>query len=210
MNRYRITSIGASVSLLGLGLALAVAPAKSAAPPSQTLAATCAGPVTRSDSAASLLRRFGANARRETLPGAEGETMPGVVLYPRDPQRRIAVVFTDERMTRVSALILDGTHSNWSVGGISLGDGIDKVTASNGHGFALTGFEWDYGGSVIDLKGGALSHLPGGCTVTIRFSPPANSTTTPEALMGDRRLESTNPALRRLRPVVTELSLNWR
>ena len=193
-----------------LALALATGPAMAAAPARPSFAATCAGPVTRSDSAASLLRRFAGNARRETLPGAEGETFPGVVLYPRDPQRRIEVAFSDARMTQVSMLILRGARSVWSAGGLALGDGIDKITASNGRSFALTGFEWDYAGSVIDLKGGALSHLPGGCTLTLRFSPPANASSTPESLMGDVRLESTNPALRRLRPVVSEITLNWR
>ena len=208
IKKLTFASIGAPAGLLVL--TLTTAPAMSAAPARQSFAATCAAPVSRGDSAASLLRRFAGNARRETLPGAEGETMPGVVLYPRDPQRRIEVAFSDARLTQVSTLTLRGATSVWSVGGMALGDGIDQITSSNGRGFALTGFEWDYGGSVIDLKGGALSRLPGGCTLTIRFSPPANATSTPQSLMGDVRLESTNPALRHLRPVVIELSLNWR
>ena len=163
-------------------LTLAAAPASSTAPARQSFAATC----------------------------AEGETFPGVVLYPRDPHRRIEVAFSDARMTHVSTLILRGTRSVWSVGSMALGDGIDQITSSNGRGFALSGFEWDYGGYVTDLKGGALSRLPGGCTLSIRFSPPANAMSTPEALMGDITLQSTNPTLRRLRPTVTQLSLNWR
>ena len=192
-----------------LTLALAGAPAISAAPARHAFAATCTSPVTRSDTAATILRRFGANARRETLPGAEGETYRGVVLYPRDPQRRVEIAFSDDARPHVSSIRIGGDSSNWSFGSMALGDGVPQITSSNGRSFTFSGFEWDYGGYVTDLKGGALSRLPGGCRLGIRFSLPANVTTTPEALMGDVQVPSTHPALRRLRPVVTELSLNW-
>ena len=192
-----------------LSLTLASDPAIPAAPPAHSFSATCTSPVTRGDTAATILRRFGANARRETLPGAEGETFQGVVLYPRDRQRRVEVAFSDDARPHVSSIRIRGNSSTWSFGSMALGDGIPQITSSNGRGFTLSGFEWDYGGYVTDLKGGALSRLPGGCTLGIRFSPPANATSTPEAVMGDVQVPSTHPALRRLRPVVTELSLNW-
>jgi len=192
-----------------LTLAASGFPSIAAAPPPQSLAATCTSPVTRSDTAASILRRFGANARRETLPGAEGETFSGVVLYPRDPRRRVEIAFSDDARPHVSSIRIRGNSSAWSFGSMALGDGIPQITSSNGRAFTLSGFEWDYGGYVNDLKDGALSHLAGGCTLSIRFSLPANVTTTPEAVMGDVQVPSTHPALRRLRPVVTELSLNW-
>lgn len=193
----------------GLLAALLLAAPAASAPPPNSYAATCTAPVSRNDSAAAILRRFGANARRATLPGAEGDTFPGVVLFARDPRRRVEIAFADARQTRVSMLRIRGNDHTWSVGSMALGDGIPQITSSNGRGFTLSGFEWDYGGYVTDLKGGALSAMSGGCTLGIRFSLPANVTSTPESLMGDVSVESTNPALRRLRPTVTELSLNW-
>lgn len=172
-------------------------------------AANCTTPVSRNDTAATILRRFGAQARRETLPGAEGETYPGLVLYPRDRMRRIEIAFTDDARPRVASIRIRGNSSLWSFGNMALGNGVAQITAGNGRGFTLSGFEWDYGGYVTDLKGGTLENLPGGCRLGIRFSLPSTVTTTPEALMGDVQVQSTNPALRRLRPVVTELSLNW-
>lgn len=202
-------------SLVGItfGITMLSGAAIAASPPPPAAAGNpvgCASPVGPGDSAATLLRRFAGNARKQTVPGAEGETAQALVLYPRDPLRRIEVLFSDDKMLHSSSITLRAARSVWTVAGLHIGDQIEQVTQRNARGFALTGFEWDYAGSVIDLKGGALSRLPGGCTVTIRFSPPATATSTPEALMGDTRLESTNPALRRLRPVVTELSLNWR
>ncbi len=193
----------------GLLAALVFASPAASALSRRNFAATCTSPVSRNDTAATILHRYGAQARRETLPGAEGETFPGVVLYPRDRLRRVEIAFTDDARPRVASIRIRGNRSNWSIGNMALGDGIDQITSSNGRGFALSGFEWDYGGYVTDLKGGVLSRLPGGCRLGIRLSLPANVTNTPNALMGDVSVDSTSPALRRLRPVVTELSLNW-
>lgn len=170
----------------------------------------CASPVGRDDSAAALLRRFGRNARKETVPGPEGETFEALVLYPRDSRRRIEVTFADARMLRPASVTLRSGSSVWSMAGLRLGDSLDRVATRNGRDFTLSGFEWDYGGYVTDLKGGALASLPGGCTITLRFSLPANLMSTPEALMGDVQLQSNNPALRRVRPVVSQMALNWR
>ncbi len=201
-----------SAGLLGLLLAtgpLLSAPARSAPPLHHSFAAGCTSPVMRNDTAATILRRFGANARRETLPGAEGETYRGVVLYPRDPQRRVEIAFTDDARPRVSSIRIRGGSSIWTFGSMALGNSIPQITGSNGRAFTLSGFEWDYGGYVTDLKGGSLSRQPGGCTLGIRLSLPENVTSTPQAVMGDVQVQSTHPALRRLRPVVTELSLNF-
>jgi hypothetical protein len=188
----------------------ALAQATPPLPPPASNQIVCASPVGRNDSAAALIRRFGANARKEKVPGAEGEEFEALVLYPRDPQRRIEVAFADDKMLRPSSVTVRGTSSAWALAGLRLGDGLEQVTQRNGRGFALSGFEWDYGGYVTDLKGGALAQLPGGCTVTVRFSLPANLMSTPEVLMGDKSLQSSGPILRRTRPVVSELALNFR
>ena len=209
----RITYIAAAAFGLALTAGSSAAPPAHAATPAATQAANpvgCASPVGRGDSAAALLRRFGRNARKETVPGAEGETSEAIVLYPRDAMRRIEVIYADARMLRPSSVTLRTGRSAWSVAGMRLGDSLDQVAQRNGRDFAMSGFEWDYGGYVTDLKGGALARLPGGCTISIRFSLPANLASTPETLMGDVQLQSNNPALRRVRPVVSALALSWR
>ena len=53
--------------------------------------------------------------------------------------------------------------------GYSFGDGIEAVEKANGGPFAVSGFEWDYGGFVTDWKGGKLKEA-GGCATTVRFA----------------------------------------
>ena len=51
---------------------------------------------------------------------------------------------------------------------------LKEMASLNGGPFTLYGFDWDYGGTVSDWKGG-LSNLSGGCNLIVVFSPDENS-----------------------------------
>ncbi|MGJ4997371.1 hypothetical protein ACQR0Z_23305 [Bradyrhizobium sp. HKCCYLS3077] len=179
------------------------------APPSEG-PITCTQPVASTDTAKSIQQRYGADAVVQDLPGAEGETYKGLVLFPRAADRRIEISFLEDKKATVSGLTLRDTAktSRWSVAGISIGASVAAVQSANGKPFAVAGFGWDYGGYVTDFKNGALGRtLPGGCSITIRFG---TSKDTPRALSGDGvKVASDNPALLKLAPVVTEIGVNF-
>lgn len=170
-------------------------------------ALTCASPVGRFDSAAKLKARFGAQAKVEEVHAAEGEMMQALVLFPKDPARRLEVIFFDDKMIHPSMVRLAGDRPSWSIAGLKLGDPMAKVEALNGKPFNLQGFDWDYGGYVTDLHKGRLNTLPGGCGVSIRFDPSAKNV--PNGISGDMELSSTMPKVRAARPVISELSLEF-
>jgi hypothetical protein len=65
--------------------------------------------------------------------------------------------------------------TEWSgPNGIKVGDGIEAVERSNGGGFVLSGFDWDYGGVVTDWKDGQLGEQAPGCKTVARFERTAN------------------------------------
>jgi len=171
---------------------------------------TCTAPVAATDSAKSLKQRYGDEAVVQELPGAEGETSKGLVLFPKAMDRRIEVAFIDDKIATVSALTLRDTAktSRWTVAGISIGASLATVQKANGKPFVVSGFGWDYGGFVVDFKNGALGRmLPGGCSITLRFGKDGN---TPKALSGDGvKVASDNPALLKWAPVVTDISVNF-
>lgn len=146
----------------------------------------------------------------QDLPGAEGETYRGLVLFPKAADRRIEVAFSNDKAMRASGLILRDTArtSRWSVGGISIGSSLAEVQKANGKPFLVSGFEWDYGGFVTDWKGGALAGpMQGGCTVMIRFD---RRSAAPKSLLGDGvKVASDDPTLVRWSPVVTEIGVNF-
>jgi hypothetical protein len=168
---------------------------------------TCSGPITASDTAVSLQRRFPDQARWETLPGPEGVEFPGLVLWPDDPARRIEVMFADEGQRTVSSIEV-GRGSRWRAVGLAVGDPVARVNEANGKPFKLWGFSWDYGGYVSDLGGGRLAALPGGCRVIVRLGP-REGAEVPDALVGDRELPSDDPRLEAAGVTIEELTLSF-
>ncbi|MGZ3304495.1 MAG: hypothetical protein ACXU8U_01435 [Asticcacaulis sp.] len=186
----------------------AVAPAIAITPSTHTL--DCAEPVTVDMSAKALLAKFGKDARKGDIAGAEGQVAKGVILYPDDPSRRLEVTYWDVAQTAVSNVALGEKASAWTApGGLKLGAGLADVQSANGKPFELSGFDWDYGGYVTNLSSGKLSKLPGGCVLGVRFDLPANAQNVPDSLMGDHALMSDNAQLQKAAPRVVELSVGW-
>ncbi len=135
-------------------LPLLALPLIAAAPPAQEL--TCASPVRKGDSAASLKARYGKQARVMKIHAAEGEYVTGLALWPRDPARRIDVFFADRPMRKVSSIRITGRRSVWRIGGLGIGSTLPQVVAANGRSVTVGGFGWDYGGGVA-ARGGKLN-----------------------------------------------------
>ena len=197
-------------SLIATTSFLLVCPVFAQTAPPQDGTITCVSPVAPDDTERSLKQRYGKDAVVQQLPGAEGETYKGVVLFPKARDRRIEVSFTDDKAGRASGLALRdaGKTSLWNVAGITIGSSLADVQKANGKPFLVSGFEWDYGGFVTDWKGGTLSRpLQGGCRITIRFG---GKTGAPRSLSGDGvKAASDNAALVKWAPVVTEIGVNF-
>ncbi|MEG3790189.1 hypothetical protein V1318_08665 [Lysobacter sp. CCNWLW3] len=106
-----------------------------------------------------LRKRYGAaNVRLGKVPGAEGEQLPGVILFPDEPGRRAYLYFQDEHKLQGLSLvrILD-RESQWSLdNGLRMGMPLSELVALNGKPISFYGLEWDYGGTVVDYHGGKL------------------------------------------------------
>lgn len=173
---------------------------------------TCSSPVRPGESAQSLKKRFGADAKVDELPGAEGATIKGIVLFGDDAARRVEVMFGDDdtRMAKAVSVTIrnPGEPGDWSVRGLRVGASVSDVEKANGKPFEISGFGWDYGGFVNDFKGGALSKpLDGKCNVTIRFGKDDGA---PASISGDgRTVASDNRTLLKWAPKVEEISVQF-
>lgn len=197
MTRYRLTLL----------VALA-APLLGASGPTRTL--TCASPVLKSDSAASLKKRYGGQARVMKIHAAEGEMVDGLALWPNDPKRRIDLFFDDGAMKRIATMRITGAGSVWRIGGLGIGSNLRQVVAANGRGVTVGGFGWDYGGGV-DPHGGRLARWPGGCRIGLTMDVGPNVANPPEGISGEGvLLKSSDPRLIAARPQVVQIYVNWR
>ena len=107
-----------------------------------------------------LRERFGeAQVKIGDVPGAEGETFRGVILFPDDSTRRAYLYFQDEHALRGLSLVrVFEPDARWRLdNGIAIGMTLDELAKRNGQPIEYTGLGWDYGGTVVDLHDGALA-----------------------------------------------------
>jgi len=106
-----------------------------------------------------LRQRFGdANVRVADVPGGEGETSRGILLFPDDPSRRAYLYFQDAQQLRGLSLVrVMDPGSHWRLdNGIGIGTPLSTLVAMNGKPIRFSGFDWDYGGGISDWNGGRL------------------------------------------------------
>jgi hypothetical protein len=120
------------------------------------------------------------------------------------------VTWTDDKKRSGLSSASAKKPSTWTgPEGIRIGMTLDEVAKLNGQPFKLNGFEWDYGGYVVDLKG-KLASLPGGCGLMLRFSPGMALDAKKHAgLIGEKKLSSSDAKLLAVKPVLVSWSIGY-
>ena len=205
----------ARLSALALCAALAITPVlakdKSAAPaPAASDALACEGVFGPQSSEATLVETFGAdNVVTGQVPGPEGTEMLATTIFPNDPQKTMQVGWWDEDNLERLAYV-DLAPSQTGPLGVHIGMTPAEVEALNGKPFMIGGFWWDYGG-YANIETGKLTDLPGGCYLSLRFSPqdeyPADLDVS--AVSGEVQVPSDEPLLEQLDTRVQVVSLSY-
>jgi hypothetical protein len=171
----------------------------------------CQGPFAKDTDHKRLVTAFGrANVAQETVYEPEGLEVRASIVFPKDPTRRLVVLWADGEALRHPARI-DLVGSGWSgPKGLRIGTPIDAVEKANGKPFTLYGFEWDYGGRVESWNGGELGSLPGGCLFAPIFETDANAPAEAlDAVAGDSQFASNSKAMRAAKPRIRSLALSY-
>lgn len=216
MIRTALTAVTVLAALTACSPKLAAqAPVSSGAAPEIAAAPVvnsfdCNGPVGPKDTAKGLLAKYGADAALGDIAGAEGMTTKGLILYGKDPSRRLEVSFWDDAMEHVSEVSPGDKATAWTgPAGLHLGSSVADAEAANGKAFSIAGFGWDYGGYATDLKNGKLAALSGGCSLQLRFDN-VNGDAPPDGISGDGVTVSSDDArIKKYAPVVTEIAVGW-
>ena len=175
------------------------------------------GAITARTSEADLKRIYGSkNVRRGEVGLGEGETVPGTILFPGDPRKRVEIAWKNERTRRSPDFIqFVGERSLWKVApGIGIGTSLKTIEQLNGRGFTLLGFGWDYSGTVVSWNGGKLARTFGKDSkfVTLRLNPGnfgKGLEKDYDATVGDGEFSSKNRSMQRLNPTVYQVIVNF-
>ena len=148
----------------------------------------------------------------------EGETLPGAILFPDEPERRLEIVWNNpEEEASPFRIILKGSHSRWQLpAGIGLGIGMDSLIELNGKPISFLGFGWDNAGMVMDWNEGELQEMedPHG-SVKVFLEPDARAYEMLQPAMrsqvsGDQIVISDHPACPMVRPTVGKIIVEFR
>lgn len=170
------------------------------------------GALNRYGSELDLARAYGArNLRDSSVALGEGESFPGTLLYPDDPQRRMEIVWFDPGAKRAARrAVLRGERSRWMLPRqISLGSSLSDLERANGRPFRLSGFGWDYAGAVTSWDGGALDSLLRGVYLYLEPRIEDRAGAAYRRLQGDREFDSGNADMRSLDPRVYQIFIDF-
>ncbi|MBV9239110.1 MAG: hypothetical protein JOZ94_24990 [Xanthobacteraceae bacterium] len=178
--------------------------------PAHTVA--CNGAFTKDSSHMKLATAFGSqNVTWDDVDGPGGSKLKASVLFPKDPKRRLEVLWAKPDARSDLQLVAINHQSSWSAPkGLHLGMTLAAVEKLNGKPFELSGFTKDTGGSVQSWDGGALAELPGGCKVSLRFEPDAKAAPDVRSDVAvERQFSSSDPPMKKAAPKVVEILIGY-
>jgi hypothetical protein len=177
-----------------------------------TRTVTCSGIFGKDSSHLKLAMTFESKNITFTDVDADGGAkIQATVLFPKDPKRRLEVWWANPAARSETHLIVIGGQSTWTApGGMHLGLTLAQLEKLNQKPFKLKGFNKDGVATVSGWDGGALADLPGGCIsgVSVHADPKASADAV-GAFAADREYSSSDPAIRAVKPTVSEILIGY-
>jgi hypothetical protein len=175
-------------------------------------AVACSGSFAKDSGHLKLAQAFGPqNMDYTDVEGEEGATLKASVIFPKDPKRRLEVMWDDETRRTGTRLIVISGQSTWTAPkGLHLGLPIAALEKVNGKPFKLMGFNKDGEAPVSDWNGGSLAAGLGDCQLGLRFKADSRvSADARAAVTGEQDFMSNDPALRAVRLTLAEILLAY-
>lgn len=171
------------------------------------------GPITGKTTLADLKKLFGPeNVQVRILPGPEGTQWEGAIVFPDHPEKTLKLIWKENSQPKtVSMAIIDSPKSIWHTAeNVSIGTTLQTLEALNGGPFTLSGFDWDYSGTVLSWgdHGKLRPRFQQNGMLIVRFAPPAGADVdTLMSASGDQPFSSANPVMQKLNPTVYQIQM---
>ena len=187
-------------------------PAPKPRKPSPTaLVVNCSGLFAKDSSHVKLAEFFQTqNIEYGQVAGSGGGTLNATILFPKDPKRRLEVLWQNEAARSDTSTIVITGQSQWKgPRGLHLGLALAALEKLNGKPFKLSGFDQPGGAQALDWMGGAMANLPGGCQVGMTFAADRKVAANLVAAAAGKELMSSDPAVRAVKATVSEMIFGY-
>ncbi len=192
--------------------AAAPRPAEPKLPPPSAHVVACTGIFSKDSNALRLAMTFDyKNVTYGDVDADGGAKVKASIVFPNDPKRRLEVWWSNPAERSGTYLIDIKGKSTWGApGGMRLGFNLMQLEKLNKKPFKLKGFDKNGVATVSDWDGGALASLPGGCKsgVSLTADPKASADAV-SAMSADKEYSSSDPAMRSLKPTVSEILIGY-
>ena len=166
----------------------------------------CGGVFAKDTSHIKLAQMYEAqNIAYAEVDGPEGSKLMASVLYPKDPKRRLEVLWqNDATRSDLSVISINGQSTWIAPKSLKLGVPVAALEKLNGKPFKLSGLD------VSDWMGGGLATLPGGCTMGMKLAPDAKTPADVRSqVSSDKEFMSSDPVIRAAKPTVQEITIGY-
>jgi hypothetical protein len=171
----------------------------------------CRGAFARDSSHIRLAQVFGNdNVTFTDVEGPDNTKIQASVVFPRDPTRRLEMLWNNPTSRSGTQVIVINGKSNWTAPrGVKLGAQLAAIEKLNGKAFKLTAFGAD-GSTAADWQEGQMLKLQGGCKIGMRFVvDPRTPQDAIAQFKGQKELLSSDTEVRALRPTVAEILIGY-
>lgn len=167
----------------------------------------CKGPFARDSGMLALAVSYDSRNMIFTHEKVQGTEVGVTVMFPKDPKRRLEVWWQNANRTGLYLIDIAGKSVWVAPKGLRLGLTLEQVEKLNRKPFKLKGFDADGVASVADWDGGEFASLPGGCKASASIR--AKEKSAAGELPAKDEYSSSDPAMRALKPVVSEILIGY-
>lgn len=167
-------------------------------------------------SEAHMVELFGRESvTRGTINVGGGEKIPATVLFAEKPEMRLKMSWHKRKARQQPAqVVIEGSPSMWYMqSGLRTGITLDSLRRLNGRPFDLSGYDRDYGGTVMNWRGGKIEAMEtDGAWLVVRTETTDSgragiSKEDLDQIIGDRTISSENSTLQTVNPIVSTIIL---
>lgn len=115
------------------------------------------GRITKNSTETDLIKFFGKeNVVRGKIPIGEGQSIDGTIIY-KGTNDQLYVIWKNSFTPPINRIIIRKKNTKWKTNdGITIGSSLNDLIKLNGKDFTISGFEWDYPGTIITWNNGKL------------------------------------------------------